>query len=94
MHQSASDGGLSSAADQQRIKGLFVCTNRYRRSTDCFERLMNPGFQSEQGVGLSQDLAKESIQKCCKVTTLNNYLGAIINCWVNKSFCLTYIFLV
>jgi len=49
MHQHGSDGGLSSAANQWKIKGIFVCTNRFFRSTTSFERLLNPDFNPGQG---------------------------------------------
>jgi len=44
MHQHESDKDLSSVANQWRIKGIFVCTNRFCRSTAGFEHLLNLWF--------------------------------------------------
>jgi len=44
MHQCVSDGVLSSATNQQRIKEIFICTNQFCSSPANFEHLLNLWF--------------------------------------------------
>ena len=90
MHQRESDGGLSSPGNQRRIRDFCMHQPISQINTQ-FWAPVEPIILIQARVRFKPGSRHGAIQKSSKVTALNNYLGAKMDCFENKSFWVTYI---